>query len=308
MDSRHGHEHGFCTQIRHTNKTKGGHPGRWWLHVTFPVAHTRVPLVRPPLPAAALRRLPWPTVLSPVALSAALDFGRLSVPGWRLESALSDFGAFGARWLVGRAHQEGVLRRLPRYAVPSLAPIVAGVGLWYTLTHDFEEGHDLDDMPFAQPGGGRPAARRGPPGSASPVRRCVSKRVQARVNRSLLRAAGIVPVTDGTGRPRYPPPGAAGPVTGAPAPVPYGPYGTGPAKADGYGPYGQTPTPDASTPQALQQAARPLHRPPAAVRPAGSAAVRPSPAPVPSADPEPLRRTAPLPTSPENLSPRLRRR
>ncbi|MEU9310530.1 acyltransferase [Streptomyces sp. NPDC048256] len=161
-----------------------GHPGWWWLHLSYWI----LPLSDPPygdaLPGVhglisdgwagdlgvplwyiraylwfvllspfllrALRRLPWPTILAPVALSAALEFGALSVPGWRLEAQLSDFGAFGACWLLGMAHQEGVLRRLPRYVVPSLAPAVAGIGLWYALTHDLREGHDLDDMPFAQ--------------------------------------------------------------------------------------------------------------------------------------------------------------
>jgi peptidoglycan/LPS O-acetylase OafA/YrhL len=163
---------------------ENGHPGWWWLHLTFwilplsdppygealpgvqgliaddwavavgvPLWYLRTYLwfvLLSPLLLRALRRLPWPTILSPIALSAALEFGGLSVPGWRLDSALSDFGAFGACWLLGMAHQEGILRRLPRYVVPSLAPVVAGAGLWYALAHEFKEGHDLDDMPFAQ--------------------------------------------------------------------------------------------------------------------------------------------------------------
>lgn len=161
-----------------------GHPGWWWLHLTFwilplsdppygenlPGVHgliadgwavdLAVPLwylraylwfvLLSPLLLRALRAAPWPTVLSPLALSAALEFGALSVPSRRLDSHLSDFGAFGACWLLGMAHQEGVLRRLPRYVVPSLAPAVAGIGLWYALGHGFRAGHDLDDMPFAQ--------------------------------------------------------------------------------------------------------------------------------------------------------------
>lgn len=161
-----------------------GHPGWWWLHLGYWIlplsdppyaeslpgvhglisdgwaADLGVPLwylraylwfvLLSPFLLRALRRLPWPTILAPVALSAVLEFGALSVPGWRLEAQLSDFGAFGACWLLGMAHQEGVLRRLPRYVVPSLAPAVAGIGLWYALAHDLKEGHDLDDMPFAQ--------------------------------------------------------------------------------------------------------------------------------------------------------------
>ncbi|MFF8483653.1 acyltransferase family protein [Streptomyces antibioticus] len=161
-----------------------GEPGWWWIHLTFwilPVsdppygeglpgvhglitsdwaAAMGVPLwylraylwfvLLSPLLLRALRAAPWPTVLAPIALSAALESGVLDLPGWRVEAGLSDLGAFGACWLLGMAHQQGVLRRLPRYVVPSTAPVVAGIGLWWALTHDLHEGHDLDDMPFAQ--------------------------------------------------------------------------------------------------------------------------------------------------------------
>lgn len=161
-----------------------GHPGWWWLHLAFwilplsdppfaadvPGVHgligddwaveLAVPLwyiraylwfvLLSPLLLRALRRLPWTTILAPIALSAVLEFGRISLPSPRLDTNLSDFGAFGACWLLGMAHQQGVLKRLPRYVVPSLAPAVAAFGLWYALTHGFAPGHDLDDMPFAQ--------------------------------------------------------------------------------------------------------------------------------------------------------------
>jgi peptidoglycan/LPS O-acetylase OafA/YrhL len=161
-----------------------GHPGWWWVHLGFwilplsdptyaegmhgihgligdewaeqmvvPLWYIRAYLwfvLLSPVLLKALRALPWPTILSPIALSAALEFGWISVPGWRLDSNLTDFGAFGACWLLGMAHQEGILRRLPRYVVPSLAPVVACLGLWYMLTHGFKPDHDLDDIPFAQ--------------------------------------------------------------------------------------------------------------------------------------------------------------
>ncbi|MGW3113774.1 acyltransferase family protein [Streptomyces sp. NPDC001091] len=103
-----------------------------------------------PVLLRALRAIPWVTVLSPVALAAAFEFGHLQLPGERVPSALTDFSTFGACWVLGMAHQQGVLRRIPRYVVPSVAPLVAGLGLWYALTHGFRQGHDLDDIPFAQ--------------------------------------------------------------------------------------------------------------------------------------------------------------
>ncbi|MFG3123497.1 acyltransferase [Streptomyces sp. NPDC048201] len=103
-----------------------------------------------PVLLRALKAIPWITVLSPVALAAAFEFGHLQLPGERVPSALTDFSTFGACWVLGMAHQQGVLRRIPRYVVPSVAPLVAGLGLWYALTHGFRQGHDLDDIPFAQ--------------------------------------------------------------------------------------------------------------------------------------------------------------
>jgi hypothetical protein len=161
-----------------------GHPAWWWLHLAFwilplsdppyaeglsgvrgvlgedwaaelagPLWYLRAYLwfvLLSPFLLKALRALPWPTIVSPVVLAAALELGFLDLPGERFPSALTDFSTFGACWILGMAHQEGVLRRLPRYVVPSIAPAVACAGLWYALTRGFLEGHHLDDIPFAQ--------------------------------------------------------------------------------------------------------------------------------------------------------------
>ncbi|MFF8013014.1 acyltransferase family protein [Streptomyces sp. NPDC007929] len=161
-----------------------GHPGWWLLHLTFWI----VPLSDPPyaqgLPGVhgfigenwaadlagplwyiraylwyvllspvllkALRAVPVVTLLAPIALAVAFEQEWLSLPGERIPSALTDFSTFGACWILGMAHQEGILRRLPRYIVPSVAPVIALAGLWYALHHDFGTGNDLDSMPLAQ--------------------------------------------------------------------------------------------------------------------------------------------------------------
>ncbi|MCT9145323.1 acyltransferase [Streptomyces violarus] len=161
-----------------------GHPGWWWLHLTFWI----VPLSDPPyaegLPGVhgfigedwaaelagplwyiraylwfvllsplllkALRALPVVTLLAPIALAVAFEQSYLALPGERFPSALTDFSTFGACWILGMAHQEGILKRLPRYIVPSVAPVIALAGLWYALHHDFGTGNDLDSMPLAQ--------------------------------------------------------------------------------------------------------------------------------------------------------------
>ncbi|TQE15183.1 acyltransferase [Streptomyces ipomoeae] len=162
-----------------------GHPAWWWFHLTFwilpisdppyaeglpgvhgfigadwavelagPLWYVRAYLwyvVLSPLLLRALRARPVVTVLAPIALSAAFEFGYLDfLPGERFASGLTDFSTFGACWILGMAHQEGLLRRLPRYIVPSIAPAIALAGLWYAVHHDFGAGNDLDSMPFAQ--------------------------------------------------------------------------------------------------------------------------------------------------------------
>ncbi|MGW2561668.1 acyltransferase family protein [Streptomyces sp. NPDC001514] len=160
-----------------------GHPGWWWTHLLFwivpvsdppfagevagvpgflgeswaedlagPLWYIRAYLwyvMLSPLLLWALRRLPWVTVSAPIVLSAALAFGTLPLPE-RIDSALTDFSTFGACWILGMAHQEGILRRLPRYIVPSIAPAIMGVGLWWALHEGFRTGYDLDSIPLAQ--------------------------------------------------------------------------------------------------------------------------------------------------------------
>ncbi|MFF6999424.1 acyltransferase [Streptomyces sp. NPDC008313] len=160
------------------------HPGWWWIHLAYWV----VPLSDPPSPESlpgihgflgeswpvdmagplwyirayiwyvllspfllkALRGIPWTTILMPIALSAGFEFGWLTIPGERFPSALTDFSTFGACWILGMAHKEGILQRLPRYVVPSVTPVIGILGLWYATTHGFAPGNDLDEIPFAQ--------------------------------------------------------------------------------------------------------------------------------------------------------------
>ncbi|MFJ9658563.1 acyltransferase [Streptomyces griseoflavus] len=161
-----------------------GHPGWWFLHLTFwvlplsdppyaeglagiqgvlgedwaaelagPLWYIRAYLwfvLLSPFLLKALRALPWATIAAPLVLSGVLHLGWFSLPGERIDSALTDFGTFGACWILGMAHQQGVLQRLPQYVVPSLAPIVGAFGLWYAFHEGFRGGHDLDSIPFAQ--------------------------------------------------------------------------------------------------------------------------------------------------------------
>ncbi|WP_431976617.1 acyltransferase family protein [Micromonospora haikouensis] len=90
------------------------------------------------------RRAPWPTLLAPYALLAAIEFGLLpAVP-----TVLREFGLYFGAWLLGFAHHDGLLRRTAnRVLVPAaLALGVAGVA--WIVTHPGPRGYDLNDIPL----------------------------------------------------------------------------------------------------------------------------------------------------------------
>ncbi|MFK0287153.1 acyltransferase [Streptomyces sp. NPDC090499] len=102
-----------------------------------------------PLLLRAFRRAPLPTVLAPLALTAVLATGLLRIPG-ETGNAVTDFAVYGGCWILGFAHQEGTLARVPRYAAVSLSCLVMAVGLWWASGHQGPDGWDLNDIPLAQ--------------------------------------------------------------------------------------------------------------------------------------------------------------
>nr|WP_234351806.1 acyltransferase [Streptomyces sp. NRRL S-4] len=102
-----------------------------------------------PLLLKAFRRLPWVTLLAPVALTAVIGTGLVTVPG-TFGEGLVDFAVFGSCWILGFAHNDGLLKEIPRYLAVSSAAIVMGFGLWWASGHLTEEGWNLDEIPLAQ--------------------------------------------------------------------------------------------------------------------------------------------------------------
>ncbi|WP_329121985.1 acyltransferase family protein [Streptomyces sp. NBC_01465] len=102
-----------------------------------------------PLLLKAFRRMPWPTLLAPLGLTALLSTGLVSVPG-EPGLALTDFAVFGSCWMLGFAHQDGLLQRVPRYFLVSCAVPVMVFGLWWASGHLGPDGWDLNDIPLAQ--------------------------------------------------------------------------------------------------------------------------------------------------------------
>ncbi|MFI5960962.1 acyltransferase [Streptomyces asoensis] len=102
-----------------------------------------------PLLLWAFRRAPWVTLFAPLALTAVVGTGVVSIPG-ETGNAVSDFAVYGSCWVLGFAHQEGVLARVPRYAAVSCSALVMAFGLWWASGHLGPDGWDLNDIPLAQ--------------------------------------------------------------------------------------------------------------------------------------------------------------
>ncbi|WP_245703135.1 acyltransferase family protein [Streptomyces lushanensis] len=102
-----------------------------------------------PLLLWAFRKVPWATLLLPVALTAVLGSGLVEIPGETGE-ALSDFAVYGACWVLGFAHNDGAFRKVPRYITVSLAAFTMAFALWWASGHLTDEGWNLDEIPLAQ--------------------------------------------------------------------------------------------------------------------------------------------------------------
>ena len=102
-----------------------------------------------PLLLKAFRKVPWVTLLAPIGLTAVIGTGLVTVPG-EFGEGLVDFAVFGACWIVGFAHNDGLLQKLPRYLVVSVSAIIMGFALWWGAGHLTSEGWNLDEIPLSQ--------------------------------------------------------------------------------------------------------------------------------------------------------------
>ncbi|WP_051855199.1 acyltransferase family protein [Streptomyces sp. NRRL B-1347] len=124
----------------------------WAVQAVGPLWYLRAYLwfvVASPLLLWAFRRAPWPTLLAPLALTALLTTEFVRIPG-ETGNAVSDFAVYGGCWILGFAHQDGVLARVPRYLAVSLATLTMAFGLWWASGHLGPDGWDLNDIPLAQ--------------------------------------------------------------------------------------------------------------------------------------------------------------
>ncbi|MFJ5302120.1 acyltransferase [Streptomyces sp. NPDC088350] len=106
-------------------------------------------VIASPLLLWAFRRVPWATLLAPLALTAVVGTGLVTIPG-ETGNAVSDFAVYGGCWVLGFAHHEGVLKKVPRYLAVSGAALIMAFGLWWASGHLGPDGWDLNDIPLAQ--------------------------------------------------------------------------------------------------------------------------------------------------------------
>ncbi|MGW6990039.1 acyltransferase family protein [Streptomyces sp. NPDC054946] len=165
----------------------GGHPTWWWSKLAFWI----LPLSTPPyaeelagfqhveagwatqiiVPLWYLRAYLWYVLLSPLLLRALRRFPvvTLSAPPAmvivmnaffvdqefiysRVWETANDFATFGACWILGMAHQEGLLKKIPQYVLPSIAPLIMVAGFWYLQTRPVDPtvATDIEAWPIAQ--------------------------------------------------------------------------------------------------------------------------------------------------------------
>jgi peptidoglycan/LPS O-acetylase OafA/YrhL len=124
----------------------------WAVQAAGPLWYLRAYLwfvIASPLLLWAFRRAPWPTLLAPLGLTAVVGTGLVKIPG-ETGNAVTDFAVYGGCWLLGFAHQEGLLKQIPRYLSISCASLLMAFGLWWASGHLGPDGWDLNDIPLAQ--------------------------------------------------------------------------------------------------------------------------------------------------------------
>ncbi|MFF1626096.1 acyltransferase [Streptomyces sp. NPDC058272] len=136
----------------HIGSNSGLLEDSWAAQAAGPLWYLRAYLwfvVASPLLLWAFRRMPWATLLAPLALTAVVGTGLVMIPG-ETGNAVSDFAVFGGCWVLGFAHHEGVLKKVPRYLAISCSALLMAFGLWWASGHLGPDGWDLNDIPLAQ--------------------------------------------------------------------------------------------------------------------------------------------------------------
>lgn len=85
-----------------------------------------------PLLLKAFRKAPWPVLASPFLLLGLAELGILPLADW-WGSTLNDVLVYLGCWLIGFAHAEGIIKRLPLPALFAIGGTVAAAGVVWLL-------------------------------------------------------------------------------------------------------------------------------------------------------------------------------
>ncbi|MFF2365904.1 acyltransferase family protein [Streptomyces sp. NPDC058122] len=105
-------------------------------------------VVASPFMLWAFRRAPWVTALAPLALTAVVGTGLVTIPG-ETGNTVTDFTVYGGCWILGFAHHEGMLVKVPRYIAISCSALMMAFALWWASGHLGPDGWDMNDIPLA---------------------------------------------------------------------------------------------------------------------------------------------------------------
>ncbi|WP_328419324.1 acyltransferase [Micromonospora sp. NBC_00389] len=94
-----------------------------------------------PIALWLFRRAPLPTLLAPYLLLVAIEVGIYPAP----PAVLREFGLYFGAWLLGFAHQAGMLRRLAGRVLYPAALVLAAAGGAWIVAHPGPRGYDLND-------------------------------------------------------------------------------------------------------------------------------------------------------------------
>ncbi|MFE5677670.1 acyltransferase family protein [Streptomyces erythrochromogenes] len=129
----------------------------WATQIVVPLWYLRAYLwyvLLSPLLLRALRRFPVVTLSAPPAMVIVMNafFVDQEFVYSRVWETANDFATFGACWILGMAHQEGLLKKIPQYVLPSVAPLIMVAGLWYLQTRPVDPtvATDIEAWPIAQ--------------------------------------------------------------------------------------------------------------------------------------------------------------
>jgi peptidoglycan/LPS O-acetylase OafA/YrhL len=126
----------------------GSQPWAWAFNsvLWYIVTYLWLVLLSPAL-LAAFRRWPWPTIAAAVALPIAFVFNVVTIGGYFNEQA-TNISAYLACWVLGFAHHDGLLRRIPARRYAAAVAVLALAGAAWVLVVALSNGtFDLNRIP-----------------------------------------------------------------------------------------------------------------------------------------------------------------